>query len=328
MEEHTMKAIVQDTYGSPDVLELRDIDKPAVGDEDVLVRVHAAGVGAAVWHLMTGLPYLVRISGYGFRKPRIRVPGTDVAGIVEAVGKSVTRFQPGDEVFGECDGSFAEYACARENKLVPRPANITFEQAAAVPDSAHTALQGLRDVGEVKPGQQVLIIGAGGGVGSFAVQIAKALGAEVTGVCSTTKIDLVRSIGADHAIDYTREDFADGRQHYDVILDTAGRRSLSHLRRGLTSEGTLVIVGGEGGGRWFGGTDRQLRALMLSPFVRQNLRTFVSMPKIEGLVELKELMEAGKVTPVIDRTYTLGEVPAAIRYWEKGHARGKVIITV
>ena len=323
-----MKAIVQDTYGSPDVLELRDIDKPAVGDEDVLVRVHAAGVGAAVWHLMTGLPYLVRISGYGFRQPKIRVPGTDVAGIVEAVGKSVTRFQPGDEVFGECDGSFAEYACARENKLVPKPADITFEQAAAVPDSAHTALQGLRDVGEVKPGQQVLIIGAGGGVGSFAVQIAKALGAEVTGVCSTTKIDLVRSIGADHAIDYTREDFADGRQHYDVILDTAGRRSLSHLRRGLTSEGTLVIVGGEGGGRWFGGTDRQLRALMLSPFVRQNLRTFVSMPKIEGLVELKELMEAGKVTPVIDRTYTLGEVPAAIRYWEKGHARGKVIITV
>ena len=323
-----MKAIVQDTYGSPDVLELRDIDKPAVGDEDVLVRVHAAGVGAAVWHLMTGLPYLVRISGYGFRKPRIRVPGTDVAGIVEAVGKQVTRFQAGDEVFGECNGSFAEYACARENKLVPKPADITFEQAAAVPDSAHTALQGLRDVGEVKPGQQVLIIGAGGGVGSFAVQIAKALGAEVTGVCSATKTDLVRSIGADHAIDYTREDFADGRQYYDVILDTAGRRSLSHLRRGLAPRGTLVIVGGEGGGRWIGGTDRQLRALMLSPFVRQNLRTFVSMPKSEGLVELKELIEAGKVTPVIDRTYPLSEVPEAIRYWEKGHARGKVIITV
>ena len=323
-----MKAIVQDTYGSPDVLELRDIDKPTVGDEDVLVRVHATSVGAAVWHLMTGLPYLVRISGYGLRKPRIRVPGTDVAGRVEAVGKNVTRFQAGDEVFGECEGSFAEHACARENKLAPKPAGITFEQAAAVPDSAHTALQGLRYVGEVKPGQQVLIIGAGGGVGSFAVQIAKALGAEVTGVCSTTKTDLVRSIGADHAIDYTREDFADGWQRYDVILDTAGRRSLSHLRRGLTPEGTLVIVGGEGGGRWFGGTDRQLRSLMLSPFVRQNLRTFVSMPKIEGLVELKELIEAGMVTPVIDRTYTLGEVPEAIRYWKKGHARGKVIITV
>jgi NADPH:quinone reductase-like Zn-dependent oxidoreductase len=323
-----MKAVVQDTYGSPDVLELRDIEKPVIEDEDVLVRVNAAGVGAAVWHLMTGLPYVVRIAGYGLRKPKIRVPGTDVAGTVEAVGKDVTRFQAGDEVFGECDGSFAEYAVSREDKLVLKPENLTFEQAAAVPDSAHTALQGLRDVGEVKPGQKVLIIGAAGGVGSFAVQIARALGAEVTGVCSTTKTDLVRSIGVDHVIDYTREDFADARHHYDVILDTAGRRSLSHLRRALTPEGTLVIVGGEGGGRWFGGTDRQIRALMLSPFVRQNLRTFVSMPKNEGLVALKEFIEAGDVTPVIDRTYPLREVPDAIRYWEQGHTRGKVVITV
>ena len=323
-----MKAIVQDTYGPPDVLELRDIEKPVIGDEDVLVRVHSAGIGAAVWHLMTGLPYLVRISGYGLRRPKIRVPGTDVAGTVEAVGRAVTRLQGGDEVFGECNGSLAEYAVARADKLVLKPAILTFEQAAAVPDSAHTALKGLRDVAEVKPGQKVVIIGAAGGVGSFAVQIARALGAEVTGVCSTTKTDLVRSIGADHAIDYTRDNFADGRQHYDVIFDTAGRRSLSHLRRGLTPEGTLVIVGGEGGGPWFGGTDRQLRALILSPFVGQNLRTFVSMPRNEGLVALKELIEAGKVTPVIDRTYPLSEVPEAIRYWEQGHARGRVVITM
>ena len=324
-----MKAIVQDSYGSADVLELRDIDKPVVGDDDVLVRVHAAGVGAGVWHLMTGLPYLVRIAGYGLRKPKTRVPGTDVAGHVEAVGTDVTRFQPGDEVFGECVGAFAEYACAREDKLVPKPANLSFEQAAAVPDSAHTALKGLRDVGKVKPGQKVLIIGAAGGVGTFAVQIAKALGAEVTGVCSTTKTDLVRSIGADHAIDYTRGDFADGRQHYDLILDTAGRRSLSHLRRGLTRQGTLVIVGGEGGGRWFGGVERQLRAVMLSRFVRQQLRApvYAEHPK-KDLQFLKELIEAGKVTPVIDRTYTLSEVPEALRYFGEGHAQGKIVITM
>lgn len=324
-----MKAIVQDRYGSPDeVLKLEDIDKPVIKDDEVLVRVQAAGVGAAVWHLMTGLPYVVRIAGYGLRRPKTRVPGTDVAGYVEAVGKDVARFRAGDEVFGEGTSSFAEYAVARADRLVPKPSNLSFEQAAAVPDSAHTALQGIRDVGEVRPGQKVVIIGAAGGVGSFAVQIASALGAEVTGVCSTTKMDLVRSIGADHVIDYTREDFADGRQQYDVILDTAGRRTLSHLRRGLTTHGTLVIVGGEGGGRWFGGTDRQIRALMLSPFVNQNLRTFVSMPDNEGLVALNELIEAGRITPVIDGTYPLSEAPDAIKYWEKGHARGKVVIKV
>src|SRR6266581_1052498 len=229
-----MKAIVQDTYGSPDVLELRDIDKPVVGDDEVLVRVHAAGVDQGVWHLMAGMPYLLRLAGFGLRAPKNPVRGSDVAGRVEAVGENVTRFQPGDEVFGTCDGSFAEYASARADRLAPKPANLSFEQAAAVPTSGLAALQAVRDQGKVRPGQRVLIIGAGGGVGTFAVQIAKAGGAEVTGVSSASKTELVRSIGADHVIDYTREDFADGRNRYDVILDIAGNRSLSELRRALT----------------------------------------------------------------------------------------------
>ncbi len=278
---------------------------------------------------MTGLPYLVRIMGYGLRTPKVRIRGRDVAGRVEVVGTNVTGFRLGEEVFGICDGSFAEYVCARAAKLAPKPANLTFEQAAAVPISALTALQALRDRGKVQPGQKVLIIGAAGGVGSFAVQLAKAFGAEVTGVCSTTKVDLVRSIGADEVIDYTREDFADGTRQYDVILDTAGRRSLSQLRRALTHRGTLVIVGGEGGGHWLGGFDRQiLRAPILSLFVRQTLRPFISKERSEDLVVLKELIEAGKVTPVIDRTYPLDEAPEAIRYLEAGHARGKIVITV
>ncbi len=322
-----MKAIVQDRYGSSNVLELRDIDKPKVGDGDVLVRVHAAGVDRGVWHLMTGLPYLVRL-GFGLRAPKTRVRGMDVAGRVEAVGKNVTQFQVGAEVFGICDGSFAEYACAREDKLVPKPSNLTFDQAAAVPVSACTALEGLRDVAKVQTGQKVLIIGASGGVGTFAVQLAKSFGAEVTGVCSTTKVELVRSIGADHVIDYMREDFAQMDQHYDVIFDIAGNRSLAHLRSALTPQGTLVIVGGEGGGRWFGGVDRQIRGLLLSPFVSHNLRTFISAERNEDLEFLKELIEAGKVAPVIDRTYALSEAPEAIRYLEEGHARGKVVITV
>jgi len=322
-----MKAVVQDTYGSPDVLELSDIDKPVVEHDDVLVRVHAAGVDRGVWHLMTGLPYLVRL-GFGLRKPRGRVRGLDVAGRVEEVGKDVNRFQPGDEVFGTCDGSFAEYACAKEDTLVSKPAELSFEQAAAIPTSATTALRGLRDAGRVEPGQKVVILGASGGVGTFAVQIAKALGAEVSGVCSTPKTDLVQSIGADHAIDYTREDFADGRQCYDVILDIAGNRSLSHLRRALTPQGTLVIIGGEEGGRWFGGVDRQLRALMLSPFVRQKLKAPIYMTREEDLEVLKELVEAGKVTPVIHKTYPLSQVPEAMRHLEEGHARGKIVITV
>ncbi|MGH9262336.1 MAG: NAD(P)-dependent alcohol dehydrogenase [Acidimicrobiales bacterium] len=323
-----MNAVIQDTYGSPEVLELREIDKPVVKDDEVLVQVRAAGVDPGVWHLMTGLPYLVRVMGYGLRKPKVGVRGQDVAGRVEAVGANVTRFRPGDEVFGVCDGSFAEYVCARPDKLAPKPANLTFEQAAAVPISALTALPALRDRGKVQPGQTVLNIGAAGGVGSFAVQLAKAFGAKVTGVCSTTKVDLVRSIGADHVIDYTREDFADTGQDYDVILDIGGNRSLSHLRRALTREGTLVLVGGEGGGRWIGGMDRQVRALAISPFVPQRLRMFIAREHYEELLFLTELIEAGKITPVIDRTYPLSEVPEAIRYLHAGQARGKVVITV
>jgi NADPH:quinone reductase-like Zn-dependent oxidoreductase len=324
-----MKAVVQDTYGSPDVLELREIDKPVVGDDEVLVGARAAGVDPGVWHLMTGRPYLVRIMGYGLRMPKVGIRGRDVAGRVEAVGTNVSRFRPGDEVFGIGEGSFAEYVAARADKLAPKPANLSFEQAAAVPISGLTALQALRDTGGVQSGQKVLIIGAAGGVGSFAVQLAKALGAKVTGVCSTTKLDLVRSIGAEEVIDYTREDFADGGRHWDLIVDTAGRRSLSQLRRALTRRGTLVIVGGEGGGRWLGGFDRQiLRAPILSALVRQRLRPLVSKERSEDLLVLKELIEAGKVTPVIDRTYPLAEIPEAVRYLEEGHARGKIVIRV
>jgi NADPH:quinone reductase-like Zn-dependent oxidoreductase len=322
-----MKAIVQDTYGTPDVLDLREIDKPVVGDDDVLLRVHAASAFIGDWHIMMGLPYLIRMVS-GLRRPKARVRGQDVAGRVEAVGRDVTQFQPGDEVFGTCEGSFAEYATARKDKVAPKPANLTFEQAATVPIAGSTALQGLRNAGKVQPGQKVLIIGAAGGVGSFAVQIAKAFGAHVTGVCSTTKVDLVRSIGADDVIDYTRDDFAETGQLYDLILDIAGRRSLSHLRRALGPRGTLVIVGGEGGGRWLGGLDRQLRAHMLSPFVKQKLGTFVSKENSEDLLVLKGLIEAGKVTPVIDKTYPLREVPQAIRYVEEGHAQGKVVISL
>ena len=323
-----MKAIVQDRYGTADVLELEDVDEPKVASGDVLLRVHAASAHIGDWHFMTGLPYLFRIAGSGLRAPKTRVRGTDIAGRVEAIGKDVTLFQPGDEVFGICNGAFAEYATARQDKIAPKPANLTFEQAATAPTSGSTALQALRDAGKVQPGQKVLIIGAAGGVGSFAVQIAKAFGAQVTGVCSTTKVELVRSIGADDVIDYTRDDFAETGQRYDLILDIAGNRSLSHLRRGLAPRGTLVIVGGEGGGRWFGGIDRQLRAQMLSPFVRQKLWTFIAKQKGDDLVVLKELIEAGRVTPVIDTTYPLSEVPEAIRHLEEGHARGKVVITM
>ncbi len=323
-----MKAIFQDTYGSADVLELRDIERPEIDDDEVLVRVHAAGVDPGVWHLMTGLPYLIRIAGYGFRAPKSPVRGTDLAGRVEAVGKDVTQFHVGDEVFGTSDGTFAEYVSAKANKLAPKPANLSFEQAAAVPTSALTALQGLRDHGEAQPGQRVLIIGASGGIGTFAVQLAKAFGAEVTGVCSTSKVDMVRSLGADHVIDYVRDDLAKVAQRYDLILDMAGNRPLSMLRRALTLEGTLVIIGGEEGGRWLGGTDRQIRALLLSRFVRQRLRTFVAKESGEDLLVLKDLIESGKVTPVIDRSYELSEARDAIRYLDEGHARGKLVLTV
>jgi NADPH:quinone reductase-like Zn-dependent oxidoreductase len=323
-----MKAIVREEYGSPDVLELRDVDRPEIEDGEVLLRVHAAGVDRGVWHVMTGLPYPIRLAGYGLRAPKNPVIGSDVAGVVEAVGKDVSRFQPGDEVFGIGKGTFAEYARAPENKLAPKPANLTVEQAAVVAISGLTALQALRDHGRVGPGQEVLIIGASGGVGTYAVQIAKAFGAHVTGVCSTTKVEMVRSIGADHVIDYTREDFAAGEQRYDLILDIGGNSPLARLRRALTLEGTLVITGGEGGGRWLGGTDRQIRALLLSPFSGQKLGTFISKENHEDMIVLAELIESGKLTPVIDRTYPLAEVSEAIRYLEEGHVRGKVVITV
>jgi NADPH:quinone reductase-like Zn-dependent oxidoreductase len=323
-----MKAIVQDRYGSADVLEFRDIEDPVVGENDVLVRVHAAGCGPDVWHLMTGLPYFVRLMP-GFHKMRAGVRGRDVAGTVEAVGADVTGFRPGDEVMGIAEGSFAELAIARPDKLVSKPARLSFEQAAALPISGLTALQAIRDVGKVQAGQKVLVVGAGGGVGTLTVQVAKAFGAHVTGVCSTSKVDLVRSIGADDVIDYTREDFADGSRHWDLIVETAGRRSLSDLRRALTPKGTLAIVGGEGGGKWTGGFFQQIfRAPLLSLFVRQRLRPVVSTEPQEDLLALKALVERDDVTPVIDRTYPLIEAPDAIRYLAEGHAAGKIVITV
>ncbi len=319
-----MRAIVQDEYGE-DVLRLDEIDRPEIGDGDVLVRVHAAGVDRGAWHLMTGLPYPIRLAGYGFRAPNTRVRGREVAGQVAAVGKDVTGLRPGDEVFGIGEGCFAQYARADADKLARKPASLSFEQAAAVGVSALTALQAVRDHGQVRPEQQVLIIGASGGVGTFAVQIAKAFGAEVTGVCGSTKVDLVRSLGADHVIDYTREDIT---KRYDVVIDIGGNRSLTSLRRALTSRGTLVIVGGETGGRWLGGTDRLLRALLLSPFVGQRLAMFVCSENARDLTVLTELIESGKVRPVVDRTYPLSETPAAIRYLTAGHARGKVVINI
>lgn len=322
----SMKAIVQDTYGSADVLELRDIDVPEAGDGDVLVRVLAAGVEVGVWHVMAGMPYLLRGMGFGLRKPKDPVRGRDVAGVVDAVGKNVTRFKPGDEVFGTADGSFAEYAIAPEGRLAQKPTNLTFEQAAVVPISGGTALQGLRK-GNVQQGQKVLIVGASGGVGSFAVQIAKASGAQVTGVCSTEKMDFVRSLGADEVIDYVYDDFANGTRHYDLILDTGGRRPLSVLRLALAPKGTLVIVGGEGGGRWLGGFGRNLSAGVVSMFVSQRLTMLTSKERGEDFKTLSELIEAGKVTPVIDRTYPLAQVADALGHLESGQARGKIVIT-
>lgn len=323
-----MKAIVQDSYGSADVLRLRDVATPVPGDDDVLIRVRAAGVDQGVWHLMTGLPYLTRAFGYGLKKPKNGIRGRDVAGVVEVTGKNIAGFRPGDEVYGTCEGSFAEYVCAQEARLAPKPVNLSFAQAAAVPISAGTALQGLRDSGRLQSGQDVLVIGAAGGVGAYAVQLAKAFGAHVTGVCSTGKTDLVRSIGADDVIDYRREDFADAGKQYDLILDTAGNRPLSVLRRALKPRGTLVIVGGEGGGKWTGGFERALRAAALSPFVGQQLKGLIASERAEDLRFLTGLIEAGKVRPVIDRTYALADAPAAIGHLRDGSARGKIVITL
>ena len=324
----TMRAVVQDTYGqdAADVLRLEEIDRPEVGDDDVLVRVRAAGVHIGDWHVMTGLPYLLRVVGFGLRAPKVRVRGMDVAGTVEAVGNKVTQFQVGDDVFGTCNGSFAEYASTPADTLAPKPANLTFEQAAAIPTSAVAALQALRNAGGVKSRQRVLLVGASGGVGLFAVQIAKAFGAEVTGVCGTAKVDLVRSLGADQVIDYTQEDFTQSEQRYDLILDMGGNRSLSQLKRALRPEGTLVSVGSEQGNRWVGGRG-WIQAMLLSRFVR-NLRPLASAPNQADLEILKELAETGKVTPVIDKTYPLSKVPDAIGYLHAGRARGKVVITV
>jgi NADPH:quinone reductase-like Zn-dependent oxidoreductase len=324
----TMAAMVQDEYGeAEDVLRLEEINRPEIGDGDVLVRVHAAGVDRGAWHLMSGLPYPVRLVA-GVRSPKSRIRGMELAGRVAAVGRSVTGLQVGDEVFGIGEGTFAEYASAKPGMLALKPKDLSFEQAAAVGVSACTALQGVRDHGRVQPGQQVLIIGASGGVGTFAVQIAKAFGAVVTGVCSTSKVELVRSIGADHVIDYTVGDVTDGRQRYDVILDIGGNRSLTALRRALTPRGTLVVMGGETGGRWLAGSDRQLRAVALSPFIGQTLRTFIATQSTDDLNVLAKLIESGKVTPIIDRTYPLAEVPAAVRHMQDGLSRGKVVITI
>jgi len=324
-----MKAMTQDAYGSADVLRLDDIPIPTPKPDEVLIRVHAAGVGPEVWHPMTGQPYLVRVMGYGVRRPKIPVPGRDLAGTVEAVGTDVKDLEVGDEVYGSGRGTLAEYACAPAGRIAPKPSNLSFVQAAAVPVSGCTALLGLRDEGRVQPDQSVLIIGASGGVGTFAVQLAKTFEAQVTGVCSTPKVDLVRALGADHVIDYTREDFATKPQRYDLILDTAGRRSVARLRRALMPAGTLVIVGGEGGDRVTGGfLQRQIGSLVLNPFVQQRLRGLASNERREDLLYLKDVIESGVVKPVIDRTYPLDEAAKALRDDEQGHGRGKKVVTV
>jgi NADPH:quinone reductase-like Zn-dependent oxidoreductase len=323
-----MRAIVQTGYGTDEVLHLDQIARPRVADNEVLVEVKAAGLDRGTWHLMTGRPYLMRVMGFGFRRPKSAVPGIDVAGVVVAVGPSVTRFHIGDEVFGISKGSFAQYAAALEAKLALKPKSLTFEQAAVVPVSAMTALQGLTDVGHLKPGQRVLVIGASGGVGSYAVQIAKAMGAVVTGVASTAKLDLVRSLGADHVIDYTREDYADGTRQYDLVLDIGGNPPLTRLRRALAPGGTAVIVGGEQGGNVTGGFGRSLRAPLVSLFVKERLAMLANKERGSDLERLTSMLEAGTVRPSIDRSYPLAQVPAAMRHLVAGQVRGKVAITI
>jgi NADPH:quinone reductase-like Zn-dependent oxidoreductase len=335
-----MKAIVQERYGSPDVLELREIDQPVVGEDEVLVRVRAASVHPDVWHIMKGVPYVLRIMGAGVRTPRRRVPGTDLAGDVESVGRNVTRFRQGDEVFGQTlvanlwrnGGAYAEYASAPEARLERKPGNLTFEQAAAVPTSGSIAVQGVRDEGRLQPGQMVLINGAGGAVGTFAVQLAKTYGADVTGVDAPGKLDMLRSIGVDRVVDYTQEDFTRSGERYDLILDIAGNNPWSASRRALTPDGTYVLIGhdqfGRSGHRWFGSLGRFFKLMLISPFV-SHLHPFRGAKDPgDRLVVLKELIEAGRITPVVDRTFPLSEVPDAIRYLESGQAQGKVVITV
>jgi NADPH:quinone reductase-like Zn-dependent oxidoreductase len=323
-----MKAIVQRVYGEPeDVLEIRDIDRPEIGDDQVSVRVHAAGVNAADPALVKGMPYFLRLV-YGLRRPKRTVPGTDLAGTVEAVGRDVTNLRPGDQVYGVGRGAFAEYASAPASRVAPKPSNLTFEEAAAVPIAGIAALQGIRDVARVTPGQRVLIIGASGGVGTFAVQVAKALGAEVTAVCSTRNVEQARSLGADHVIDYTKEDFAGYGIRYDVIFDNAGSHSLRDLRRSLTPKGILVPNHGNLQSRWLASIPRLISALAMSVFVSQSVGIFVGSEKREHLMAMTELIESGKVRPVIEKTYDLAEAPAALGYIGEGHARGKVAISV
>ena len=325
---HTMRAIVQDSYGTTDVLHLARIPQPQIADDEVLIHVRGAGLDRGTWHMMAGQPYLLRIIGFGFRAPKNRVPGLDVAGTIVEVGSAVTRFAMGDEVFGISRGSFAEYAAVREDKLSRKPSNLTFAQAAVVPISAGTALQALTDAGNVQPGQHVLVIGAAGGVGTYAVQRAKALGAEVTGVCSTAKLNLVRDLGADHVIDYTREDYTDGTRAYDLILDLGGNTPLSALRRPLKARGTLVIVGGEEGGRWTGGFGRSVRAPLLSLISRQRLTMLASKERATDQERLTTFIEAGTVTPSIDSTHPLSHVAKAMARLEAGDVRGKIAITL
>jgi NADPH:quinone reductase-like Zn-dependent oxidoreductase len=320
-----MRAVVRETYGGPEVLRLDRVPRPVVKGDDVLVRVRAAGVDRGVWHMMTGLPYLGRLA-FGIRKPKDRVLGLDLAGTVEAVGPDVRRFAVGDTVYGSGRGSYAEYAVAPETKLAPKPQGLSFEQAAAVPVSAVTALLGLR-AGKIREGQKVLVTGASGGVGSYAVQLAKAFGAQVTGVCSAGKVEFVRTLGADHVIDYTREDFADTGP-YDLILDIAGNPQISRLRRALTPTGTAVITGGEGGGKLTGGLHRQLAALVLSPFISQRLTMFLGVVRAAELQDLAPLIDAGKIAPALDRTFALAEAQDAIRFLENGQVSGKVVLTI
>lgn len=321
-----MRAITQDHYGDADSLHLRDLPTPEVDDGQVLVRIAAAGVDRGAYHLMRGLPHLVRLMGYGLRSPKVPVPGTNIAGTVEAVGADVTRLRQGDEVYGTCKGAFAEYVAADENRLAPKPAGLTFEEAAVLPYPAAVSLQAVRDKAKVEPGQSVLVVGASGAVGTVAVQVARAHGAEVTGVCSTSNVELVRRLGAGRVIDYTRHDFASGENHFDVVLDIGGNTPVSRLRRALTATGMLVIVGGEGGGTLIGGIQRQLWAQLLSPFVSQKLTTFIASEDAELLIAFNELVAAGHVKPVIGRCYPLADTASAVRDLDSGGIQGRLVV--
>jgi NADPH:quinone reductase-like Zn-dependent oxidoreductase len=324
--DYPMRAIVQTQWGTADVLHPASVERPTIADDEVLIEVHAAGLDRGTWHLMTGYPYAIRLAGFGFRRPKNPIPGFDVAGVVVGFGPKVTGFKQGDEVYGVGKGTFAEFTAAKASKLARKPANVSFEQAAAAPVSGSTALKAI-DIAKVTAGQRVLVIGASGGVGSYAVQIAKALGAHVTGVASTSKLDLVRSLGADEVVDYTRQDVTSGSASYDVILDIGGNTKVKRLRRVLTKTGTLVIVGGEHGGSWTGGMHRQFGAVLRSMVSKQTLTTFVGKETTEGLERLAVLLEAGSVVPAIERTFPLDQAPDAMRHLAAGHARGKLVIT-